>query len=238
MRVTDNPVDSGAPTILKGCVLWDVDGVLIDSAEQHRMSWWQLAQENGFPYSDASFWAHFGRRNADVIPAMFGVAGPPEHIAALADRKEEIYRALLAKEAVALPGARELLAALHAAGYRQALGSSAPAENIALIVTLLGLAPYLTAWVSGESVAHGKPAPDLFLAAAARCGVPPAHCLVIEDAPAGIQAAHAGGMRALAVRRVGVPDAPGLDAAEYVADTLLEVDVALVERLLSIGANQ
>src|SRR5258707_8866739 len=99
MHQADYPSDSDASAMLNVCVLWDLDGVLIDSAEQHRASWRQLAEEQGFPYSDASFWAHFGRRNADVIPAMFGVAGPPERIAALADRKEEIYRALLAKEA-------------------------------------------------------------------------------------------------------------------------------------------
>jgi len=226
--------DSGA--MLSFGLIWDLDGVIIDSAEQHRASWRQLAQENDLPYTDESFWAHFGRRNADVIPAMFGVTDP-ERVAALADRKEAIYRQLLLTEAAALPGARELMAALHIAGFRQAIGSSAPMQNLDLIVSLLDLTPYLTAWVSGESVAHGKPAPDLFLAAAERCGVPPARCLVIEDAPAGIQAAHAGGMKALGVRRAGMPDAPGLEAADLVADTLRDVDVALVTRLLGIDAS-
>ncbi len=221
--------------MLVGCVIWDLDGVIIDSAEQHRESWRQLAQENDLPYTDESFWAHFGRRNADVIPAMFGVTDP-QRVAALADRKEEIYRQLLLTEAAALPGARELMAALHIAGFRQAIGSSAPMQNLDLIVSLLDLTPYLTAWVSGESVAHGKPAPDLFLAAAERCGVPPARCLVIEDAPAGIQAAHAGDMKALGVRRAGMPDAPGLEAADLVVDTLRDVDVALVTRLLKASA--
>ncbi len=216
-------------------ILWDVDGVLIDSAEQHREGWQLLASENNLPYTDEAFWAHFGRRNSDVIPAMFGIHGPPERIASLADRKEALYRELLAREARPLPGAKELMAAIHVAGYRQALGSSAPEANIHLIVSLLGLEPYLTGWVSGESVAHGKPAPDIFLAAAERCGVPPARCLVIEDAPAGIQAAHAGGMRALAVRRAGHAAPSGLDAAEHVADSLRDVDVALVDRLLGLG---
>ena len=216
-------------------VIWDVDGVVIDSADQHRQSWQRLAKENGFPYTAEAFWAHFGRRNADVIPAMFGIAGPPERIAALANRKEEIYRALLAEQAAPLPGAQGLMAALYEVGYRQALASSAPLENIRLIVKLLGLEPYLTAWVSGESVARGKPAPDIFLAAASQVAVPSTRCLVIEDAPAGIQAAHAGGMKALAVRRAGQPDAPGLEQAEYVASSLREVDVVLVDRLLGVG---
>jgi len=216
-------------------VVWDLDGVVIDSAEQHRQAWQALARENGFPYSDEAFWAAFGRRNQDVIPAMFGVHGPPARIAALGARKEELYRTLLARSATALPGARELMGSLHAAGYRQALGTSAPAENIALIVQLLGLGAWLEATVSGESVAHGKPAPDLFLAAAARLGVAPQHSLVIEDAPAGVQAAHAAGMRCLAVRRAGQADAPGIEQAELVVDTLTAVDVALVDRLLGVA---
>ena len=218
-------------------VLWDVDGVVIDSAEQHRRAWEQLAAENGLPYSDAAFWASFGRRNADVIPAMFGVEGPPERVEALADRKETLYRALVAEQGRALPGAVELMAALHAAGYREALASSAPRENIRLIVDLLGLAPYLQATVSGESVAHGKPAPDIFLAAAQAVGVAPAHCLVIEDAPAGVQAAHAAGMKCLAVRRPGQPDAPGLAAADAIVSSLAEASVALVDGLLGVETS-
>lgn len=215
-------------------VLWDVDGVIIDSGEQHRQAWEQMAREHGLPYSDAAFWATFGMRNADILPRMFGVQGPPERIAALGDYKEELYRELLRREAVALPGAKELMTALHAAGYRQALGSSAPVANLRIIIELLGLGGLLDGYVSGEMVAHGKPAPDIYLAGAQLVGVPPAHCLVFEDAPAGVAAAHAGGMRCVGVRRAGQPDAPGLDAADYVATTLREVDVALVDRLLAL----
>ena len=218
-------------------VIWDVDGVLIDSGEQHRRAWEQLAREEGLPYSDAAFWATFGMRNADIFPRMFGVSGPPERIVALGDRKEAIYRALLAENAVALPGAKELLAALHAAGYRQALGSSAPPANLEAIIGLLGIASFLNAIVSGEQVAHGKPAPDIFRAAAERLQIPPAQCLVIEDAPAGVAAAHAGGMRCLAVRRAGQPDAPGLDAADALVDSLMDASVALVDRLLAVGPD-
>lgn len=213
-------------------VIWDVDGVIIDSADQHRRAWKQMATEHDLPYDDVDFWASFGMRNADVIPRMFGVHAPDERIIALADHKEMIYRQLLAAEATALPGARELMVALHGAGYRQALGSSAPEENIHTIVTLLRLTPFLDATVSGETVTHGKPAPDIFLAAAARLHIEPIHCLVIEDAPAGVVAAHAGGMRCIAVRRAGVPDAPGIEAADYVANSLREVDVTLINRLL------
>lgn len=213
-------------------VIWDVDGVLVDSAEQHRQAWHRLAAEAGVRFSDADFWATFGMRNADIIPRFFGVDLTPEQVQALADRKESSYRELLRAQAAPLPGARELLAALHAAGYRQAIGSSAPPENLHVIADLLGLTPYLEATISGERVARGKPAPDIFLAAAAALGVPPARCLVIEDAPAGVAAAHAGGMRSLAVRRAGQADPPGLMEADLVVDSLAQVDVATVARLL------
>jgi beta-phosphoglucomutase len=218
-------------------VIWDVDGVIIDSAAQHLRAWRQLAEENGLPFTDEVFWQTFGMRNSDIMPRMFGVAGPPERVAALSDRKEALYREFLAREASALPGAKELMAALHAAGYRQALGSSAPRANIEAIIHLLGLGGWLDAFVSGAEVARGKPAPDIFLGAAERLGILPAHSLVIEDAPAGVAAAHAGGMRCIAVRREGQPDAPGLEAADFVASTLHDVTVALVDRLLGVDAT-
>jgi beta-phosphoglucomutase len=213
--------------------LWDVDGVIIDSGEQHRQAWEALARENGFPYSDDAFWATFGMRNSDIFPRMFGVH-EPERIAALSDRKETLYRELLRREATALPGARELLAALHAAGYRQALGSSAPVANIEAIISLLDIGPSLDGFVSGEHVAQGKPAPDIFLAGARLLGIEPARCVVFEDAPAGVAAARAGGMRCIGVRRAGQPDAPGLDAADRVVDSLLDLTVADIDRLLSL----
>ena len=86
-------------------------------------------------------------------------------------------------------------------------------------------------------MAHGKPAPDIFLAAADQLRIAPARCLVIEDAPAGVAAAHAGGMRCLAVRRAGQPDAPGLDAADALVDSLMDASVALVDRLLAVGPD-
>lgn len=215
-------------------ILWDVDGVIIDSGEQHRRAWAAMAAEYSLPYSDADFWATFGMRNQDIIPQVFGVRAP-DQAAAMADRKEELYRELLRREAVALPGARELMAALHAAGYHQALGSSAPVANIEAIIELLGIRPWLDGYLSGERVANGKPAPDIFLAGAALLGADPARCLVIEDAPAGIQAARAGGMRCVAVRRAGQDGAPGLEAADRVVDSLLALDVVAVDALLGVS---
>jgi len=209
-------------------VIWDLDGVIIDSAEEHRQAWQRLAQEEGIRFTDADFWATFGKRNDDIITIVWGTL-PPERIQGLADRKEFYFRELIRKTAVPLPGSIELLRGLHDAGFLQALASSAPVENIQLISEVLGLRQYLTALVSGETVPHGKPAPDIFLKAARELGVEPSRCLVIEDAVAGVQAAHAAGMQCIAV--AGDRDLPGLHEAELQVKSLTEVSVARVRSL-------
>lgn len=209
-------------------VIWDLDGVIIDSAEEHRQAWQRLAQEEGIRFTDAEFWATFGKRNDDIITIVWGTL-PPERIRALADRKEIYFRELIRKTAAPLPGSIELLRGLHEAGFLQALASSAPVANIQLISEVLGLGQYLTALVSGETVPHGKPAPDIFLKAAGEVDVEPARCLVIEDAVAGVQAAHAAGMKCIAV--AGDRDLPGLHEAELMVRSLTEVDVSRVRSL-------
>ena len=209
-------------------VIWDLDGVIIDSAEEHRQAWQRLAREEGIQFSDADFWATFGKRNDDIIAVIWGPQAP-ERMQALANRKEAYFRELIRKTAAPLPGSIELLQGLHEAGFLQALASSAPIENIQLISEVLGLRQYFTALVSGETVAHGKPAPDIFLKAAKELGIDPGQCLVIEDAVAGVQAAHAAGMRCIAV--ASNRDLPGLREAELMVKSLREVDVARVRSL-------
>src|ERR1700676_3064052 len=179
-------------------VIWDLDGVIIDSAEEHRLAWQRLAREEGIPFSDEDFWATFGKRNDDIFAFHWGSL-PPNQVKILADRKENYFRDLIRKTAAPLPGSLELMRGFHEAGFQQALASSAPIENIQLISDALGLERYLTALVSGETVPHGKPAPDIFLKAAQALDVKPQYCLVIEDAVAGVQAAHAAGMRCISV---------------------------------------
>jgi len=209
-------------------VIWDLDGVIIDSAEEHRQAWLRMAREEGLPMSNADFWATFGKRNDDIMTMLWGVL-PPERIKAMADKKERYFRELARQTARPLPGSMELMRGLHSAHYRQALASSTPPENIEMISEALGLNRYLAKRVSGETVAHGKPAPDIFLKAAQEVDASPAVCLVIEDAVAGVQAAHAAGMRCIAV--AGHRDLPGLHEAELMVRSLTEVDVATVRAL-------
>ena len=209
-------------------VIWDLDGVIIDSADEHRRAWQRLAREEGLTFTDADFWATFGKRNDAIFAELWGSL-PPEQVKALADRKEAYFRELIREMAAPLPGAMELMRGLYEAGFRQALASSTPIENIELISEVLGLKQYLTVLVSGETVPHGKPAPDIFLQATKELGVDPSVCLVIEDAVAGVEAAHAAGMRCIAV--AGNRDLPGLRKAELMVKALTEVGVERVRRL-------
>lgn len=209
-------------------VIWDLDGVVIDSADEHRLAWQRLAREEGVTFTDADFWSTFGKRNDDIIPQFWGSLSA-EQLKALADRKEAYFRELIRERAVPLPGAMELMRELHEAGFAQALASSTPIENIQLISDVLGLKRYLSVLVSGETVARGKPAPDIFLKAASELHMHSSWCVVIEDAVAGVQAAHAAGMRCIAV--VGNRDLPGLREAELMVKDLTEVDVERVQAL-------
>jgi beta-phosphoglucomutase len=209
-------------------VIWDLDGVILDSADEHRRAWHRLAQDEGIVFTDEDFWATFGKRNNDIIPLYWRVE-TAERLQALADRKETYFRAFVRETAAFLPGAQELMSELHKVGFAQALATSTPVVNIKLIDELLGLSRYLSALVSGETVTHGKPAPDIFLRAAQELHVPSASCVVIEDAVAGVEAAHRASMACIAV--AGERDLPGLRAAELVVRDLTEVDVERVRRL-------
>lgn len=209
-------------------VIWDLDGVIIDSAEEHRKAWHRLAQEEGVPFTDEQFWATFGWRNDAIIPLIYGPVSP-ERLQELADRKEAYFREYIQNTVAPLPGAIELMSALHAVGYKQGLGTSTPIANIEVISKALGLERFLSALVSGETVPHGKPAPDIFLKVAEKLGVALEHCLVIEDAVAGIAAARAGGMYSIAV--AGERDLPGLRVANLVVNNLTQVNVETIQQL-------
>ena len=180
--------------------IFDWDGVVIDSSEKHEKSWELLAAEAGLPLPADHFKQGFGRKNQIIIPEILNWSHDPAEIDRLAGRKEELYRQLVRDGGVKiLPGARELLAALKAAGVACAIGSSTPRANLEAIFAFTGLNEFFNAVVSAEDVIHGKPAPDVFLKAAALLNMAPAECVVFEDALFGIEAAQRAGMKVIAV---------------------------------------
>jgi beta-phosphoglucomutase len=218
---------------LPGAVIWDVDGTLVDTAEQHFQAWVDLCRDLGRDFTRADFAATFGRRNPEIIRYLFGDRFDDAAISDLGYRKEELYKAAARRGVSLLPGVRELLEGLHAAGFRQGIGSSAPRGNIDLIMDLTGSARFFDAITSSEDTSRGKPDPQVFLVAAAKLGVAPARCVVMEDAVAGVQAARAGGMKCIGVTFVGHhPDeALRRAGADLVVRTWTEVSVETVRRL-------
>ena len=181
-------------------VIFDWDGVVIDSSAQHERAWEILAKEISKPLPDGHFLLGFGKKNQVIIPEILGWATDPTTITSLSNRKEEIYRELVQASGIhVLPGARELLAALLEAGIPRAIGSSTPRANLDALFAATGLDAFFDAIACGDDVTHGKPAPDIFLLAAQKLHMPPADCLVIEDAHVGLEAARRAGMATLAV---------------------------------------
>lgn len=202
-------------------VLFDNDGVIVDTGEAHFRSFALLGDKVGYTISREQFAGVFGRHNRDIFPLLYGHPLPAEEIERLADRKEAIFRDLIRGQITALPGVCTLIPALRATGFHIAMGTSTPRANVDLILGTLGLARYFDAIISAEDVTRGKPDPQVFQLGAERLGIPPAQCVVVEDAVAGVQAALNGGMKALAVTTNHSRAA--LAAAHRVVDSLAEV---------------
>jgi beta-phosphoglucomutase len=210
-------------------VIFDLDGVLIDSAAAHLESWRVIAERRGKVITDATFLATFGRSNADIIPLLFPEETRSEGRQRIADDKEEAYRALVRGRLPVIPGAVELIRACRAAGLKTAIGSSAPPENVALALEEMGVADSVMAVVTGDDVTRGKPDPEVFLKAAAHLQLAPERCVVIEDAPAGIEAAKRAKMGVIAVGTTH-PVAE-LGAANCVRSSVANVSVELIRTL-------
>ncbi len=179
-------------------VIFDMDGVLVDSADAHLMSWKLMAEEHGLSVSESQVASTFGRQNRDIIPLLFGEVSPAR-LQTLADRKEEIYRGLVRGKAPVVEGALLLVRALVDRGVKLAIGSSAPRANIDLVLAEMSLVECFDAIISGDEVTRGKPDPEVFTKACAALGMPPSRCVVIEDAPAGVTAAVRAGAVGVAV---------------------------------------
>jgi len=183
-----------------GAVLWDLDGTLADSKDHHWRAWQQAMGAEGLEITEAQFLASFGQRNDTILAEWLGPAAHPEQVLRVGDSKEAFYRELVKNEGIGpLPGAAEWVQSLHEEGWRQAIASSAPRLNVEVMHQALGFSGSIDTLVGAEDVSRGKPEPDVFLRAAHELGVPPDRCVVVEDAEAGIEAAHRGSMRSVGV---------------------------------------
>lgn len=216
-------------------VIFDLDGTLVDSYDAHYEAWRAISATHGVAVTVDDYYSHFGRRNEDLLRECWMRAGKGEltadEIHALDHEKEAAYRALVAHRFPIMDGARELVASLRADGFRTAVGSSGPPANVALAIQGLALENAFDAVVTGRDVKRSKPDPECFLLAAERLSVPPERCVVFEDAPAGIAAAKAAGMRCIAITSKG-HTVERQREADLVFPTVKTVTVAAVRALL------
>ena len=205
--------------------IFDWDGVIINSAAQHEMSWERLAHECGKILPENHFKRGFGMKNEVIIPELLGWTTVPTEIRILSLRKEAIYREVVREQGMsALPGVETWLRVLKAEGIPCAIASSTHRENITTTLNVLGFEGYFAEIVSAEDVKRGKPDPEVFLAAAHKLGVEPRDGIVFEDALVGIAAAKAARIRVVAVTTTEPSEK--LAHADWVVNQLDELSVA------------
>ena len=184
-------------------VLFDLDGVLVSTDEYHYRSWKKLSDEEGFDFFDQEFNHKFrGVARMECVEIITKASGrnySPKQKQELADRKNRYFAESLLSVTteVLLPGALSALQELRSRGIKTAVASNS--RNAVTIIKQVKIEHLLDAIVDGHQIENSKPDPEVFLLAAKKVGVPPAHCLVVEDAITGIESAKRAGMKVLGI---------------------------------------
>ncbi len=212
-------------------VIWDMDGVIADTAPYHLKAWQEVFQKRGVEFTEEDFRHTFGQRNDTIIRNTLGEETPQSEIDDIAREKERNFRKVVRQNIKPLPGAIKLIKLLKEREFKMALASSAPIENIRLLTKGLGINKWFQSIICDKDVTEGKPSPQGFLLAAQRLGVEPKNCIVIEDAVAGITAAKRAGMHCLAI--TNTHPRMSLMEADLIVDTLEAVSVSDLEELIN-----
>ena len=210
-------------------VLWDMDGVLADTSPLHFATWELILNEHSIPFDRQKFHKIYGLKNRDLLPYLAGKPLDPEWAERIAAQKELAFRQLLPGKLLPLPGVVDWLKRFQSWGCKQAVASSAPAENVEALVDELDIRQYFDALVTPGDL-PGKPDPAVFLLAARQLNVSPHGCLVIEDSIPGIEAAKRANMHCLAVTTTNPPEA--LTRADIVVKTLAQLSEDQVKFLI------
>jgi beta-phosphoglucomutase family hydrolase len=212
-------------------VIWDLDGVIADTAEYHYQAWQEVLGKRGVEFSRVDFMPLFGRRHDAIIKFVLGNGLPKKELEMITEEKQQSYRRRMTGNVRSIPGAVELIKSLHEYGLKQAIASSAVPENIEIVTRELGIADCFQAIINGMEVEEGKPDPQIFRLAAKRLKEKPENCTVIEDAIAGVAAAKQAGMKCIAVTNSHPKNS--LKAADLVVDSLEKVSIVGIQKLFN-----
>ena len=210
-------------------VLWDLDGVLIESSQQHLDSWISVLPRFGLTMSRELHEQTFGMNNREILTIMLGELPEADLLRRISSAKESAFREIIKGTVEPLVGAVELLEKLYSVKVRQAIASSAPEENIHVVVEELKIGGYFQALVSGQDL-PAKPNPAVYLEAARQIELGPEACVVVEDAVVGVRGAKKAGMRAVGVTTTHAAEA--LRDADLVVVSLLDLSVDEIVHLL------
>ncbi|SIQ25818.1 haloacid dehalogenase superfamily, subfamily IA, variant 3 with third motif having DD or ED [Alkalispirochaeta americana] len=226
-RETSTAPSEPLVTTPPGAVIFDMDGVLIDSEPLHQQVEQQIFREAGICLSAREHARFLGMSSPnmwDLVRRNYGVKTPQEE---LLQREQELYQAILEQQGVPLvPGVEALLEQLQCRGIPRAIASSAPMEQIEYTLANTPLGRFFSVTVSGAGLPRSKPDPEIFLLAARDLGYAPEECLVIEDAPAGVAAAGAAGMTCIGFANPHSGEVD-LSAADRVCHSMEEVAALL-----------
>ncbi|MBD3254678.1 MAG: beta-phosphoglucomutase family hydrolase [Candidatus Lokiarchaeota archaeon] len=212
-------------------VIFDMDGVLADTGPIHFESWKKMAtQDAGVEFTREFFEKTFGQQTIPITKKLLGSKVSEHRIKNLADLKEEYYREMVADELEPLPGVIDLIINLKKKKFKLAVGSSGPRKNVELLLNSLHIQNHFDIVIAAEDIEKGKPAPDVFLHVANSINIPPKNCLVIEDAPVGIEAAKRAGMKTIALTTTHNKEE--LKEADLIIENLTEVNVQKILKIL------
>jgi HAD superfamily hydrolase (TIGR01509 family) len=192
-------MSEGASSAPRWGALFDWDGVLVDSKALHQVAWDQVAREYGYLHGPEEFLRHFGSQNRRAIVDILRWTRDDREVEQISIRKEIIYRELLGSSDIWMAGSPAFVELLATRGVPCAIVSSSPRENIEIVLGTGSMRQRFASIVTAEDTRLGKPHPEGFLLGAERLGVSPERSVVFEDAPAGIAAGLAGGMRVVAL---------------------------------------
>ncbi len=211
-------------------ILWDMDGVLVDTAAGHYQSWLDVLVPYGIVFDQATFNTTFGMNNQTIIHRLFGNDFPDDKLSRMSDEKELAFRSAINGKVNLLPGVREWLECFYANKIPQAVASSAPMENIDAVLDETGIRSYFQAIISAFGM-PGKPDPWVFLKAGKQLEVNARTAIVIEDSPAGVLGAHRAGYHCIAVSSLLTPEES--KTADLLVDRLDHVSIIDIERVIS-----
>jgi beta-phosphoglucomutase family hydrolase len=222
--------DSAGGEVTPKGVIWDMDGVLVDTTPFHYQSWQKILNGIRNDFSWEEFASSFGMRNDLIIPKVFRKECTKEEIISIDAQKEAAFRKLAKGKLKPLEGLIDLLNLLKEDGFTMAVASSGTPENVAMVIKECNLMSFFSAFTNGSEVLHSKPDPEIFLLASKKLGVSPSQCVVVEDAPAGIQGAKSAGMKCIAI--TSTHKKHSLGKADIIVDRFEDLNPKVFNKLI------